>query len=99
MSDNSSIIKSSSFASTCAIRALNNATVKYRLFVEDGMSVEQEMTEESDPCHSNFFYNNSVIEINIVSYLAGIVAKKIESSYMRDLCGCTNFNRFRLLPQ
>ena len=51
----SSNIKSSSFAFTCAIRALNNATVKYRLFVEDGMSVEQEMTEESDPGHPNFF--------------------------------------------
>ena len=38
----------------------------YRFFVEDGMSVEQEMTEESDPCHPNF-HNNSVIEINIVS--------------------------------
>ena len=30
----SSNIKSSSFASTCAIRALNNASVKYRLFVQ-----------------------------------------------------------------
>ena len=36
------------------------------------------MTEESDPCHPNLFHNNSAIEINIASYLAGFVANKIK---------------------
>ena len=67
-------------------RALNNATVKYHFFVEDGMSVEQEMTEKSDPYHSNFFHNISVIEINIVSYLTGFVAKKIKERITCETC-------------
>ena len=50
------------------------------------MSVEQEMTEKSDPYHSNFFHNISVIEINIVSYLAGFVAKKIKERITCETC-------------
>ena len=48
--------------------------------------LNKKMTEESDPCNPNFFYNNSVIDINIVSYLAGFVAKKIKERITCETC-------------
>ena len=82
----SSNIKTPSYVSTVAIRALNNATMKYRLLVEDGLSYEQKTNDNCYPCHPNFFCNNSIIEKNTISYIAGFVTKRLKENITCETC-------------